>query len=126
MAVNWKSESSTSALDSLKRRVLPACLAGALLIGGIHLLTGWLVDDSSRKVTANQFVSPWDKKQIPPVLRASHVVAKANVVEPGPAVDVEKPRAAKRSRSWRHHVRKHSIRRATGTAADYRQGYPSF
>lgn|GEM_PF-6378739 len=113
MAVNWQSESSASAPSSLKRRVLLACLAGVLLIVGVNLLAGWLVDGNAHKVAANQIVSPWDKAQIPPALRPSHVVARVQSVEPRRAETPEKRHGIKHRSARKLHSRKQSSHNTT-------------
>jgi hypothetical protein len=123
MAVNRQSERSASALDSLKWRVLPACLAGALLIVGVNLLAGWLVDGNAHKVAANQIVSPWDKARIPPVLRTSHVAARVESVEPRVAETPEKRHGIKHRSARRYHLRKQSSHNTTREQRS--MGYPS-
>lgn len=126
MAVHWESEGSASAVDTLKRRIFLACLAGALVILVVNLLTGWLVKTESHKVSANQIVSPLDKSQIPPVLHASRVVLKVQSPKPTVAQDTEKPARHHHVRHrWttRHHTRRDPGTTTTGAEADYSKGY---
>ena len=80
MAVNWRQEHSAPVAVSLKWQITLALLAGVLLILLVSLLECGLEDTRTDKVRANQIVSPWDRSQIPPVLRPSHVVATAQRV----------------------------------------------
>jgi len=124
MAINWRFESQSPTVDSLKRKILPACVAGAVVIAGVNLLAEWLVDESSRKIAANQIVSPWDKKQIPPILGASNVVmVKREKIKPVLAEDSERRSVTKHR--WRsHHWRRHAVRQPA--RADSSKDYQSF
>lgn len=102
MALDWRRQCSASTVASPMWRILLLCLVCVVLIVAVHFLSARFV--MKKKVSANQIVSPWDKSQIPPVLRRSHVVPTTQTVESKAGAKEKEQRSKHRSgrrHSWR-------------------------